>query len=419
VSTTAGCSISSEPDVITLVLKRGTERRARGGHPWIFSNEVATSLRNQPPGELCEVVDHGGRLVGHGYFSAGSLICTRLLSRDGSLPEGADWFGARLEEALARRRHLRREAHRLVHSEADELGGLVIDRYGDAFSVQCLTQGMEQRRAEILSALRQLFDPALVLLDGSSPFRELEQLPRERSFFVRGEHTLLPLPAEAPAEATRRRVELDGLRFELDFREVQKGGLFLDQAENWPRAAVFAPGRAVLDICCYHGGWGLAAGRAGATSLDFVDSSAEALERVALNLELNGLAQLPGERLKGDAFAVLKTLAGQGRRYGLVILDPPAFIKGRKGYENGRQGYIDLNRQALALVEDGGVLATCSCSHHLGSDGFREVLRLAAKRAGRRIRILGQLAQGSDHPILPAMLETAYLKGLLLLVEPA
>lgn len=403
--------------MITLVLKRGAERRARGGHPWIFSNEVATPLKNQPAGELCEVQDHQGRLVGHGYFSAGSLICVRLLTRDGSEPEGADWFAARFERALARRSHLDRLTHRLVHSEADGLGGLVVDRYGAACSVQCLTQGMDRRRPEILAALRQVLDPAFVLVDGSVGFRRLEGLSEERLFFARGEHGLVPLLEDAPAERFRHRAGIGGLEFELDFRDVQKGGLFLDQAENWTRAAAFARGRAVLDACCYHGGWGLAAARAGAASVDFLDRSAEALERVQVNRDLNGLDGVPGELVRADAFEGLRARVAAGRRYGVVILDPPAFVKSKKDYERGRQGYIDLNRQALALVEEGGLLATCSCSHHLGTDAFREVLRLAARRAGRRIRIVGQLSQGSDHPILPAMLETAYLKGLLLLVE--
>lgn len=405
--------------MITLVLKRGAERRVRGGHPWIFSNEVATSLKNQPAGELCRVDDHQGRPVGHGYFSAGSLICARLLSRDGTLPEGPDWFAERIERAHARRARLGRDTHRVVHSEADDLGGLIVDRYDGALSVQCLTQGMERRKGEILAALRQIFDPAFVLLDGSVGYRKLEGLSEERSCFVRGEHGLQPLTAEGPAASFVHRARIDGLVFELDFRSVQKGGLFLDQVENWQRAAVWARGRDVLDVCCYHGGWGLAAAKAGARSVDFLDRSADALDRVEANLTLNGLAELPGERIQAEAFEGLRALVGEGRQYGLVVVDPPAFVKSKKNYESGRQGYIDLNRQALALVEEGGLLATCSCSHNVGTDAFREIMRLAAKRAGKRIRIVGQLAQGADHPILPAMLETAYLKGLLLLVESA
>ena len=209
----------------------------------------------------------------------------------------------------------------------------------------------------------------------------------------------------------------DGLRMELDFRAVQKGGLFLDQVENWSRAATLGRGGAVLDLCCYHGGWGLQAARAGATRVDFLDRSEPALERVTRNLALNGLDALPGQRHCADVLDGLKALQREGRRYRLVVADPPAFIKNRKRFAEGRQGYIDLNRHALALVEEGGFLAACSCSHHMGVDQFREVLRLAAQRAGKRLRILAQLGQGQDHPQLPQVLETFYLKGFLLQVE--
>lgn len=400
-----------------LHLKRDLDRRVRGGHPWIFSNELAPPPAGLEPGALVEVLDFKERSLGHGLWSRGSLIAVRMLGRGPGPAGSAEWFRERIARASSRRAHLGRSCCRVVFSESDDLPGLIVDRYGDVLSVQCLTQGMEARRDAIAAALGQLFAPRALLFDGSSAFRELEGLPRERQWWTPTPDGWQVSTADEVGEGALQAVELDGLRLELDFRSVQKGGLFLDQVENWARAASLGRGGAVLDICCYHGGWGLQAARAGATHVDFLDRSESALDRVTRNLELNGLGALPGQRLCDNAMDGIRTLLRQSRRYRLVVVDPPAFIKSKRHFAEGRQGYIDLNRMAMALVEDGGFLASCSCSHHMGVDNFREVLRLAAGRAGCRLRILGQLGQGQDHPQLPQVLETGYLKGFLLQVE--
>jgi len=370
-----------------LVLKRGDERRLRGGHPWVFSNELAPLPEGLQPGDLVRLADHRGQELGWGLWSRGSLIAVRLLSRGATAPGDAAWFRGRLEAAAARRAHLGRETCRLAFAESDDLPGLIVDRYGEVLSVQCLTQGMERRKAEIAAALGELFAPRALLFDGSSSFRALEGLPERREWWTPGPAGWSVCDTAQAGDAALQQVELDGLRMELDFRAVQKGGLFLDQVENWSRAATLGRGGAVLDLCCYHGGWGLQAAQAGATRVDFLDRSEAALERVTRNLALNGLDALPGRRLCADVLDGLKALQREGCRYRLVVADPPAFIKNRKRFAEGRQGYIDLNRHALALVEVGGFLAACSCSHHMGVDQFREVLRLAAQRAGKRLHL--------------------------------
>jgi 23S rRNA (cytosine1962-C5)-methyltransferase len=405
-----------------LGLKKDMDRRLRGGHPWIFSNEVAALPQGLEAGDLVQVQDHRGTPLGTGYWSRGSLIALRVLERGADLPEGVAWFHGLLAKALARRGHLGRATCRVVFAESDDLPGLIVDRYGEASRavvvVQCLTQGMERRRTDIAEALDRLLGPRALIFDGSSSFRELEGLPRHREWWSRQDgggwarRDVGGLGPEAFQE-----VELDGLRMELDFSSVQKGGLFLDQVENWSRAAGLAKGGAVLDLCCYHGGWGLMALRAGASHADFVDRSESALDRVERNLKVNGLDAMPGERLCAPVLDCVKTLLRRPLRYRLVVADPPAFVKSRKHFAQGRQGYIDLNRQAMALVEDGAFLVSCSCSHHMGVDAFREVLRLAAARAGCRLRILAQLGQGQDHPQLPQVLETSYLKGFVMQVE--
>lgn len=410
------------PSLPVLGLKKDMDRRLRGGHPWLFSNELAALPAGLEPGDLVQVQDHRGLALGTGYWSRGSLIAVRMLERGAELPEGQAWFQHTLQRALSRRAHLGRATCRLVFAESDDLPGLVVDRYGKGSGavvvVQCLTQGMERRRHDIAEALDSLLGPRAIIFDGSSSFRDLEGLPRGREWWnrARGSAWTCREVEELGPDAFQE-VELDGLRMELDFGSVQKGGLFLDQVENWSRAAGLAQNGAVLDLCCYHGGWGLAALRAGAHHADFLDRSESALERVERNLRLNGLEERGGERLCVPVLDGLKTLLRRPLRYRLVVADPPAFVKSRKHFAQGRQGYIDLNRQAMALVEEGGFLVSCSCSHHMGVDAFREVLRLAAARAGCRLRILAQLGQGQDHPQLPQVLETGYLKGFIVQVE--
>jgi len=409
------------PDPVALILRKDMDRRLRGGHPWVFSNELAPLPADLEPGALVRVEDHRGRRIGMGYWSRGSLIAVRLLDREGEVPETVEWFRARLMKAVARRSHLGRSTCRLVYAESDDLPGLIVDRYGEAADAvlvaQCLSQGMELRRELIAEALHQLLGPRAIIFDGASSFRELEGLPRQREWWTRTPEGWRREDADAQGIRGLQSVEVDGLHMELDFSAVQKGGLFLDQVENWTRAAALARGGAVLDLCCYHGGWGLQALRAGAVHADFLDRSESALERVTRNLTLNGLSHHPGERMCVPVLDGMKALLRQPRRYRLVVADPPAFVKSRKHFAVGRQGYIDLNRQAMALVEDGGFLVSCSCSHHMGVDAFREVLRLAASRAGCRLRILSQLGQGQDHPQLPQVLETGYLKGFVVQVE--
>jgi 23S rRNA (cytosine1962-C5)-methyltransferase len=401
---------------VIMHLKRGSERRILGGHPWIFSNEVEGSLKDLPVGGLVQVHDSRENWIGWAGTSRGSLICARILERSKREPLNVDWFAARFRAAAARRAHLNRDTCRVVFAESDDLPGLIVDRYEGVLSVQCLTQTMDSMRARIAVALDLVFTPDWILFDGSSPFRRLENLPDDRLLMKRDGEEWLTEKLEDGHAPLVKTIKPAGFAMELDFCSVQKGGLFLDQVENWQRVSRCATGAEVLDLCCYHGGWGLAALQTGAVRADFVDRSRDALDRVRRNLELGAFA---GEHrtLCGDVFDLMKQLQREGRRYRLVVSDPPAFVKSRKRFAEGRQGYIDLNRQAMQLVENGGFLAACSCSHHMGAEAFRDVLRLSAKRAGKQIRILASLEQGEDHPWLPQVLESHYLKGYLLQVE--
>ena len=384
-----------------LVLRRNQDRRVRGGHPWIFSNEVARLDGAPAPGDLVEVADMRGAFLGRAYYNPQSLIAARLLTR-GRDEVDADLFVKRMERALRLREAALpgERAVRVVYGESDQLPGLVVDRYGDHLAVQVLTLGMEARQEMVREALERVFAPRGVVRVADSPLRALEGLPLERGVWW----------GEVPE---RVEVELEGFRVEADLLHGQKTGLFLDQRLNRRVAEARAAGRRVLDLFCYQGEWALHAARGGAESVLAVDSSAAALAAAARNLERNGL----GERVtlrQGDVFDVLKELTRKGERFGLVVLDPPALVKSRKHLAAGARAYRELNRAAMGLLEEEGVLITCSCSHHLDDALFRQVLLEAARAAHRPFRVVEWRGESPDHPQLLAVPETHYLKCAVL-----
>ena len=384
-----------------LVLRKNQDRRVRGGHPWIFSNEVATLEGAPAPGDLVEVADVRGAFLGRAYFNPQSLICARLVTRKRDEVD-TDFFVKRMERAVRLREAVLpgERALRVVYGESDFLPGLIVDRYGDHLAVQVLTLGMELRQELVREALERVFAPRGVVRVADSPLRTLEGLPLERGVWW----------GEVPE---RVEVALEGFQVEADLLHGQKTGLFLDQRLNRRIAESRAAGRRVLDLFCYQGEWALHAARGGAASVLAVDSSEPALAAAARNLERNGLTDRVGLR-RGDVFDVLRQLERAGERFGLVILDPPALVKSRKHLAAGARAYRELNRAAMALLEEEGVLMTCSCSHHLDDALFRQVLLEAARAAHRPFRVVEWRGESPDHPELLAMPETHYLKCAVL-----
>ncbi len=389
-------------------LKKDQERRMLAGHCWVYSNEVdteATPLKAFEPGQPVEVISQSGRWLGFGYVNPHSLICARVVSHDRRRPLTPSLWVQRLRSALELRERLyRRPFYRLVFGESDGLPGLVVDRYGDLLSVQITTAGMDRARAEILTALEQVLRPQTIILRNDTQVRELEGLTLEVE-------TVL---GEAPDQ-----LELteNDTRFLVSPLSGQKTGWFYDQAENRARLARFGVPNRVLDVCSYVGAWGVQAAVAGAEEVVCVDSSPAALEQVGENADRNGVvARISG--LQGDAFDVLRVLREQEERFDLVILDPPAFIKRRKDEKEGAQAYQRLNRLGLELLENGGLLVTSSCSYHMGRDAFLRIVQQAARRAGRSLQLLEVGGQGPDHPVHPAIPETAYLKAFVLRALP-
>ena len=390
----------SEPTA-RLLLRRGEDRRVRGGHPWIFSNEVDSVEGKVEDGGLVEVCDQRGAFLGIAYLNRHSLIVARMLTRGRDAIDTA-YFVKRLERAKAHREasYPGERAVRLVYGESDQLPGLVVDRYGDYLAVQVLTLGIDSRLAELRAALEQVFEPAGAVYVGDSPLRELEGLTLRRE----------PWWGDVPERVP---VTVGGFALEVDLVGGQKTGLFLDQRENRRRAEARAAGREALDLCCYQGEWALHMARGGATSVLGVDSSEPALVHARANAERAGVADRVSFT-RGTAFDVLRTLEREGSRFGLVALDPPALIKSRRHLAAGVRSYRELNRAAMALLERDGVLVTCSCSHHLDDAMFRQVLLEAARQARRPMRILDWAGEAPDHPQLLAVPETHYLKCAVL-----
>jgi 23S rRNA (cytosine1962-C5)-methyltransferase len=389
--------------MIRLTLRRGHDHRLRGGHPWVFSNEIAALDGPAEPGAAVEIIAADGQRIGTGYYNPHSLIAARLLSRRNESIDTSEFFIAALQKALEYRRRLcgDLEAVRLVHGESDALPGLVVDRYGDVLSVQLLTKGMDVRRELIVAALRELFAPRAIVARNDSAARELEGLPRGVEL----------LHGEAPEPVV---TAINGLHLAVDVVGGQKTGLFLDQRENCRRLHGLVQGTEVLDLFCYAGAWSLHAASYGAARVTGVDASTAAVRQAEANARRNGLA----DRCRFVAADVFDFLREQrGHRYGTVILDPPAFIKSRKHLAEGQKGYLTVNRRALEMVTPGGILVTCSCSHHLDRATFLALIAQAAQQARRNVRLVEMRGQASDHPVLPACPETDYLKCAFLFVE--
>ncbi|NDA41999.1 MAG: class I SAM-dependent rRNA methyltransferase [Gammaproteobacteria bacterium] len=389
-----------------LRLRRGEDRRLRAGHLWVFSNEIdvaATPLASFEPGAQVRVLSDRGQSLGVAYLNPATLIAARILARDADGPLGRKWLAGRLRQALALRESCSQSAHyRWVFGESDGLPGLVLDRYGDIVVGQIATLGMERLQSEIEAAIREVLDPAVLLWKNDSGARALEGL---------GERVQLAW-GELPEQVSVREVLPAGptLNFAVDLAGGQKTGWFFDQTFNRSLLPRFLrAGARVLDVCSYAGGWATTAAAAGAREVGCVDSSASALALAARNVGAN--TPLTAVLHRGDAFEVLAALAETGERYDAVIVDPPAFIKRRKEIPQGQAAYRKLNQLALRVLEPGGLLVSCSCSHHLASEDLLAAIQGAARHVDRFVQVLYEGGQSPDHPRHPAIPETRYLKA--------
>lgn len=386
----------------SLRLKKNEERRLKGGHLWVYSNEVdvaVSPLTAFAAGELALVEESNGKALGIAYVNSASLICARLLTRDAKQSLNERFFVRRIEQALSLRdKVFAAPYYRLVYGDADGLPGLIVDRFGAHLVVQFGTQGMEALRELVIAALVKVLAPESILLRNDGSIRQLEGLPDE----------VVEVYGQVPDEVLL--VE-NGVEFWAPIKTGQKTGWFFDHRMNRARLKDYVPGARVLDVFSYIGGWGVQAAVFGASEVLCVDASAQALDYVQRNAELNQVADKL-QCLEGDAFSALAELKNQGERFDLVITDPPAFIKRKKDFRNGLEGYRRINELALRLLNKEGYLVSASCSMHLDEASHRDLLRSSSRHLDRHLVILEQGHQGADHPVHPAIPETQYLKAL-------
>ena len=384
-------------------LRPREDRRLRAGHLWVFSNEIdsdATPLTAFTPGDVVRIEGAHGRCLGVGYVNPRSLISVRIVSTDPHAVVGRDLLVARLQAALAwRERVYALPFYRLAFGEADGLPGLVVDRYGDVLVAQFTTAGMERLKPVVVEALEHVVRPASILLRNDTASRALEGLPSYVEAAL----------GQPPAEAT---VIEGSCRFRVALGAGQKTGWFYDQRPNRARILPYVARARVLDLFTYVGGFGIQAAAHGADHVTVVDASERALSYARANAADNGVAPHVAA-VQGDAFEVLRNLRDAGERFDVVIVDPPALIKRRKDYEAGLAAYQRLNEAALAVLGEDGVLLSASCSHHLERHALSRVVAQAAGRLRRGLQFVDEGGQGPDHPVHPAIPETAYLKTVV------
>lgn len=382
-----------------LRLKPREDRRISAGHMWVFSNEVDTArtpLTGFRPGDLCRVVSDRDKFLGFAYVNPASLISARILGRDLQHPPSKSLLVHRLQVASALRRALYEQPfYRLAYGESDGLPGLVLDRFGDVVVGQIATAGMEAMKVEVQEAVQKVVSPRAMIWKNDSGARDLEELPRyvETAF---GE----------PPESVQ--VEEGGVTYQVALGTGQKTGWFFDQAANRLALRKYVGGARVLDVFSYLGAWGLGALKAGATEVTCVDSSSNALDALQATATANGLKP---SIVRGDAFDVMEAMHAERRRFDVVVIDPPAFIKRKKDIPKGEAAYKRLNQLALQLLERDGILVSCSCSYHMSSESLMEAIQRAARHVGRFVQIVEVGGQAPDHPIHPAIPETRYLKA--------
>jgi 23S rRNA (cytosine1962-C5)-methyltransferase len=388
----------------TVLLKPGGADRIVAGHPWIYQGEILRLTAPPADGELVQVKDHRQRFLGVGFFNSRSKINVRLLSSE-RIEIGEKFFEERIRTALAvRQRHLpEATSFRVVNAESDFLSGLIVDKYEDVLVVQISSLGMDQRKAQIVAVLQNIFSPRAILERSDVASRKFEGLEESQG--------VLAGKWEGPIQ-----VMLNGLRFETDLMAGHKTGLYLDQQANYEAVAQLARGAQALDCFSFLGGFGLHAARAGAAHVHLLDQSAEAISASQRNAVANGLA----DKCSFAAVNVFDWLKAQTAvkphekvipRFDLIVLDPPSFTRNRASVPDALRGYKEIHIRALKLLRAGGTLATFCCSHHVDAATFQDVILSAAYDTRRILRRVATYSQSPDHPVIPMIPETEYLKG--------
>jgi 23S rRNA (cytosine1962-C5)-methyltransferase len=392
------------PSLPTVLLRPGEADRIVAGHPWIYQGSVLRLTQPATDGQLVQVKDHRQRFLGVGFYNSKSKIHVRMLAPE-RVSVDERFFEERIRAALTlRQKHLQgTSSFRVVNAESDFLSGLVVDKYENAVVVQTSALGMDQRKPMIMAALERIFSPRCILERNDTAFRKFEGLPDANGILAGSMEGPMP-------------VQLNGLRFEVDILRGHKTGLYLDQQVNYQKVAELAKGAQVLDAFSFLGGFGLHAARAGAAHVHMLDQSADAIAASTRAAEANGFA----DRCSFETVNVFDWLKAQTvvpphekvvPRYDLIVLDPPSFTRSRSTVTDALRGYKEIHLRALKLLKLGGTLATFCCSHHVDAVLFQGVILDAAYDAHRILRRVATYSQSPDHPVIPVIPETEYLKG--------
>lgn len=384
----------------TVYLKKNEEKRLMAGHSWVYANEVAKIEGKDKNGALATVCSFDGRYIGKGYINHASKILVRIFIRDDSVDD-EEFYLSRLAQAAAYRKALGYDnCCRMVFAEADNLPAFIVDKYADYLVIQCLSLGIYQRKKMLCDCLVKLFSPKGIYERSDVAVRKKEGLPEEKGV----------LYGEVPDEII---IEENGLKMSVDVKNGQKTGYFLDQKENRYAVRRYAKDKEVLDCFCNSGGFSMNAATT-AKSVLSVDISESALENVRRNAALNGFTNVVTKC--GDVFEVLRKYKSDGKKFDLVILDPPAFCKSAAEVPDAYRGYKDINIIGMKIVKSGGFLVSCSCSHYMTAPLFEKMLAEAAAQSGRTVRFVEIKSQAPDHPALLGEEETRYLKFFVLQV---
>ena len=390
-----------------LCLKKGEERRLVQGHLWIYSNEIdtrITPLKSFSPGEQVVVTSAQGKPMGIAYVNPHSLITARLVNRQALIPLDRSLFVHRIKIALSlRERIFHKPFYRLVYGESDFLPGVVVDRFDGVLVVQITTAGMEAQLQALIEALQKVLKPTVIVLKNDVRIRELEGLECYTKVAVGELDGVIPL-------------EENNTRFVVDILKGQKTGWFYDHRMNRARLQQYTANKRVLDLFSYIGAWGLEMANAGASEVFCVDASEAALDQLEHCAQLNGFNNITS--IQGNVFDVLKHLRTEKEKFDIVIVDPPAFIKRKKDFKEGLNAYRRVNQMAMQLCHRDGLLISASCSHHLTPELLLQQVQNSARHLDRYVQMLEQGHQGPDHPVHPAIPETAYIKSIITRVLP-